>query len=91
MAELMAEVFAARGHQGLVVHGGDGLDELTTTTCSTLWAYADGELRRTELDPTDLGLPRAWLSWWAAIRRTTRRWSATWWPACGAGPRTSCC
>jgi anthranilate phosphoribosyltransferase len=62
MAELMAEVFAARGHQGLVVHGGDGLDELTTTTCSTLWAYADGELRRTELDPTDLGLPRAELA-----------------------------
>ena len=62
MAELMAEVFAARGHQGLVVHGGDGLDELTTTTCSTLWAYADGQLRRTELDPADLGLPRAELA-----------------------------
>ena len=44
------------------MHGGDGLDELTTTTCSTLWAYADGELRRTELDLTDLGLPRAELA-----------------------------
>ena len=62
MAELMAEVFAARGHQGVVVHGGDGLDELTTTTCSTLWAYADGQVRRTELDPADLGLPRARLA-----------------------------
>jgi anthranilate phosphoribosyltransferase len=59
MAELMAGVFAARGHQGLVMHGGDGLDELTTTTCSTLWAYADGQVRRFELDPSDLGLPRA--------------------------------
>ena len=59
MAELMAGVFAARGHQGLVVHGGDGLDELTTTTCSTLWVYADGQVRRTELDPADLGVPRA--------------------------------
>ena len=59
MAELMAGVFAARGQQGLVVHGGDGLDELTTTTSSTLWVYADGQLRRTELDPADLGLPRA--------------------------------
>ena len=59
MAELMAGVFAARGHQGLVMHGGDGLDELTTTTTSTLWLYADGEVVRTELDPLDLDLPRA--------------------------------
>jgi anthranilate phosphoribosyltransferase len=44
------------------VHGGDGLDELTTTTCSTLWVYADGQIRRTELDPADLGLPRAELA-----------------------------
>jgi len=58
MAELMAGVFAARGQQGLVVHGDDGLDELTTTTCSTVWVYADGQVRRTELDPADLGLPR---------------------------------
>ena len=59
MAELMAGVFAGRGQQGLVMHGEDGLDELTTTTGSTLWAYADGQVRRTELDPIDLGLPRA--------------------------------
>ena len=59
MAELMAGVFAGRGQQGLVMHGADGLDELTTTTGSTLWAYADGQVRRTELDPADLGLPRA--------------------------------
>jgi anthranilate phosphoribosyltransferase len=59
MAELMAEVFAARGQQGVVVHGGDGLDELTTTTGSTLWGYADGQVWRSELDPADLGLPRA--------------------------------
>lgn len=59
MAELMAGVFARRGHQGLVVHGGDGLDELTTTTTSTVWVYADGAVVTTELDPADLGLPRA--------------------------------
>ena len=62
MAALMADVFAARGQQGLVVHGGDGLDELTTTTCSTLWAYADGVVRRAELDPAELGLARAELA-----------------------------
>jgi anthranilate phosphoribosyltransferase len=62
MAELMAGVFAARGHQGLVMHGGDGLDELTTTTTSTVWIYADGQVTRTELDPLDLDLPRASLA-----------------------------
>lgn len=59
MAGLMAEVFAGRGNQGLVVHGGDGLDELTTTTSSDVWVYADGVVTRTQLDPADLGVPRA--------------------------------
>ena len=82
MAELMAGVFAARGNQGLVVHGGDGLDELTTTTSSTVWVYADGEVRRTELDPAELGMPRAGRPTWSAVtRRATPRWSATCWPA----------
>ena len=62
MAELMAGVFAARGHQGLVMHGGDGLDELTTTTTSTVWVYADGQVTRTELDPLHLDVPRASLA-----------------------------
>ena len=58
MAGLMAGVFASRGNYGLVVHGGDGLDELTTTTSSTVWVYADGEVERMELDPLELGVPR---------------------------------
>lgn len=59
MAPLMAGVFADRGHQGLVVHGGDGLDELTTTTTSTIWVYGGGEVHQRELDPADLDIPRA--------------------------------
>ena len=59
MAELMAGVFASRGNYGLVVHGGDGLDELTTTTSSTVWVYGDGQVQRMELDPLQLGVPRA--------------------------------
>lgn len=59
MAELMAGVFAGRGTQGLVFHGADGLDELTTTTTSQVWVVVDGAVTATELDPTDLGLPRA--------------------------------
>ena len=62
MADLMAGVFAARGDQGLVVHGLDGLDELTTTSSSTVWVYADGVVRQTELDPLELGIPRAALA-----------------------------
>jgi anthranilate phosphoribosyltransferase len=61
MAELMAGVFAARGNRGMVMHGDDGLDELTTTTTSTLWLYDDGQITRTGLDPADLGLERAQL------------------------------
>jgi anthranilate phosphoribosyltransferase len=62
MAQLMAGVFASRGNYGLVFHGGDGLDELTTTTSSTVWVYADGEVERLELDPLRLGVPRASLA-----------------------------
>ena len=62
MAGLMAGVFAARGNQGLVVHGGDGLDELTTTTTSTVWVHVDGAVTISELDPRELGIPRASLS-----------------------------
>lgn len=62
MAALMAGVFADRGHRGMVVHGGDGLDELTTTTTSTVWVYADGQVTERELDPADLGIPRATVS-----------------------------
>ncbi|MGD7790214.1 anthranilate phosphoribosyltransferase [Propionibacteriaceae bacterium Y1700] len=59
MAELVAGVLARRGVRGLVFHGGDGLDELTTTTASTVWVINNGQAVRTELDPLDLDVPRA--------------------------------
>lgn len=59
MAEVMAGVLAARGNRGLVFHGDDGLDELTTTTTSDVWVIADGQVRHEVLDPRDLGIPRA--------------------------------
>lgn len=61
MAELIAGVFCRRGAQGLVFCGDDGLDELTTTSTSSVWLFADGRLETTQLDPVDLGLPRATL------------------------------
>lgn len=59
MAPLMAGVLAARGARGMIFHGGDGLDELTTTTDSDVWLIADGRVVETSLDPLDLGIPRA--------------------------------
>lgn len=61
MAELMAAVLAHRGSRGLVFHGGDGLDELTTTTTSQIWLIQDGEISNQVFDPTDLGIPTAQL------------------------------
>ncbi len=59
MAPLMAEVLAARGGRGLVFHGSDGLDELTTTTTSDVWAFDGGRVVTGSLDPQDLGIQRA--------------------------------
>ena len=59
MAELMAGVLAGRGNRGVVFHGGDGLDELTTTTMSDVWLIGGGRTVRTTLDPAELGIPRA--------------------------------
>ena len=58
MAEKMAGVLRARGSErALVVFGHDGLDEITTTTTSTVVELGeDGELRRYELDPAAHGL-----------------------------------
>lgn len=59
MASLIAGVLAGRGARGLIFHGGDGLDELTTTTTSQVWLIRDGEVRETVFDPAQLGMPRA--------------------------------
>lgn len=56
LAPVIAEVLAGRGGSALVVRGDDGLDELTTTTTSTVWVVAGGEVRVETLDPAGLGL-----------------------------------
>lgn len=62
MAELSAGVLADRGNQGVVFHGADGLDELTTTSTSNVWVFGDGQVVQTILDPRDLGIERAEIS-----------------------------
>lgn len=59
MAPLVAGVFAARGSRALVFRGSDGLDELTTTGPSTIWEVRGGEVVRSDLDPLEIGIPRA--------------------------------
>ncbi len=59
MAPLVAGVVAGRGHRGLVFHGDDGLDELTTTSPSRVWLIGDGRVVETSFDPAELGLARA--------------------------------
>ena len=62
MAEVMAGVFATRRSSVLVVHGDDGLDELTTTTTSTIWRVQAGTVERLTFDPAAFGFQRAELS-----------------------------
>ena len=59
LAEVMAGVFAARRASVLVVHGDDGLDELTTTTTSTIWRVQAGTIDKLTFDPLGFGFARA--------------------------------
>jgi len=59
MAPVMAQVFAERGADVLLFRGDDGLDELTTTTTSTVWLVRGGGVTEHSLDPTTLGIERS--------------------------------
>jgi anthranilate phosphoribosyltransferase len=56
MAPLMAAILATRGDSALVFRGDDGLDELTTTTTSSVWVAADGRVSETSVDPVAFGI-----------------------------------
>jgi len=60
MAHKMLGVLEANGAtHAMVVYGHDGLDELTTTTTSTMVELVDGAVRSVVVDPRDLGLDPA--------------------------------
>jgi anthranilate phosphoribosyltransferase len=59
MAPVLADVFARRGTTALVVRGDDGLDELTTTTTSTVWLADGGSVRTAKVDPAAVGVAPA--------------------------------
>jgi anthranilate phosphoribosyltransferase len=56
-AELIAKALAILGLQrGFVVHGHDGLDEITTTGPTTAWEIRDGHAERRTLEPADFAV-----------------------------------
>jgi len=58
--ELMAGALAQLGCKcGLVVHGRDGLDEITTTAITDAILVENGQLRPFEIDPEAFGVPLA--------------------------------
>ncbi len=57
MADRMARVLADHGAtRAWIVHGGDGLDEITTTTTSNVVEVRDGDVHPLSVDPTDHGI-----------------------------------
>lgn len=59
MAPVMAQVLADRGDTALVFRGDDGLDELTTSTTSSVWLVTSGTVHEDVVEPTALGLATA--------------------------------
>lgn len=59
VAEALQELGAVKAW---VVHGKDGLDEVTTTGVTSVSALQDGKIKRFEVAPEDAGLERATLS-----------------------------
>ena len=58
--EPMAQVLKNLGSERVwLAHGGDGLDEITTTGPTRIVELKNGEIRAFEVNPEDAGLPRA--------------------------------
>jgi anthranilate phosphoribosyltransferase len=63
LTELLAQVLAQLGtERALVVHGTDGLDEITITAATKITELQDGEIRTYFVSPEDFGLSRATLA-----------------------------
>ena len=60
LVPMIAEALAGLGlRRGFVVHGSDGLDEITTTGPTLVAEIADGKVAERRLTPDDFGLPAA--------------------------------
>ena len=60
LTEPLARVLAELGtHRAFVVHGADGLDEITNTGESQVSEVREGVVRTSQVRPEDFGMPRA--------------------------------
>lgn len=59
---VMAQVLAARGVDGFVFRGDDGLDEITLSTTTSVLSIGSGEIHSDHIDPLDFGIQRAPIS-----------------------------
>ena len=59
LVQTLADVLARLGaHRAFVVHGAYGVDELSPAGSNLLCEVVEGTVRRREIDPLDLGVPR---------------------------------
>ena len=59
LVPVIADVLAALGAQrAFVVHGAGGIDELSPAGANLVYEVRDGQVRRREIDPLDLGVAR---------------------------------
>jgi anthranilate phosphoribosyltransferase len=56
---VMAQVLAARGVDGFVFRGDDGLDEITLSTTTSVLSIGSGEIHSDRIDPLEFGIQRA--------------------------------
>ena len=59
---LMAQVLAAKGVDGFVFRGDDGLDEITLATTTSILSIGQGTISSDVLDPLDFGISRSPIS-----------------------------
>lgn len=56
---VMAQVLAARGVDGFVFRGDDGLDEITLSSTTSVLSIGNDEIRSDLIEPSDFGISRA--------------------------------
>ena len=60
LARRMAEALGRLGsHKALIVHGTDGIDELSTSAETSVWSLENGAVTESTVSPEQLGLQRA--------------------------------
>ena len=93
LTELMARSLMLLGSErAWVVHGADGIDEISTTGYTKISECKDGSVNTFYLHPADVGLPKAAPARSRAATRTrTRASSSACWRASAARRATSCC